>query len=105
MGNLHQNYDQLTQAERDFVDACFDTIFKEAKAEQIPLNGADPAERAVDALSVLVLGSRYPAPTPIELPEELPPLPRWQKQVDDQLEEIIRQKFDYSNEEGESLAN
>lgn len=55
---LHQHYDQLTEDERAFVDASFAEIFNDAKLEGIPLNGADPAERAVDALAKLILDSR-----------------------------------------------
>lgn len=63
MTDLHKHYNKLAAHECEFVDDVFADIFRAAKLEGIPLNGTDPAERAVDALARLVIESR-PKPPP-----------------------------------------
>jgi hypothetical protein len=60
--NIHENYDQLTDKEREFVDEQFHRIFQQGRVEGIPLFGDDHAERAVDAFALLIIKSRDEKP-------------------------------------------
>jgi hypothetical protein len=65
--NIHEHYDQLTDDERTFVNDAMKEIFALAKFNphsrdvntfSPELNGADPAERAADAIARWVIESR-----------------------------------------------
>ena len=56
---VHYHYEQLTTAERNFVDEVFSRdIYDAADAFGIPLAGDDRVERAVNALARAVIESR-----------------------------------------------
>ena len=54
----HYFYRQLTPDERRFVDEELRRTLKRAKALEIRLDGADPAEEAADALARWIIISR-----------------------------------------------
>lgn len=58
--SIHHYYNQLNANETSFVDEVFSTanLWSIAKAHNIPLNGDDTVERAVDALARAVIESR-----------------------------------------------
>jgi len=55
--NIHEHYDQLSDAERSVIDRGMVLIFDLAKAEGIRLRGDDEAERAVDAVAAWFMSS------------------------------------------------
>lgn len=61
---IHQNYNQLTDKERDFVDELFSKAYPLARSMGVNLSGADEAERAVEAVATLVVRSRPKPPEP-----------------------------------------
>jgi hypothetical protein len=63
---LHHYYDQLTDKEREAVDQMATVCFATARAYTMVLDGSDPAERAVDALSRWVIESRESADAQID---------------------------------------
>lgn len=58
--SIHHHYDQLTAAERDWVDGIFAEIIATPLGQEgrPPLAGDDRTERAVDALARAVIESR-----------------------------------------------
>ena len=92
--NIHAHYDCLTTFEREFVDACFAEIFNDARLQGIPLNGTDPAERAVDALAKLIMVSRPKPPAPKYRPPRRIPRPTMTAAEKAQLLENERNSFD-----------
>lgn len=60
--SIHKNYLLLTPEEKEFVDESFREMFRLASGafnqEHIPLDGLDPAERAVEAVATWVIESR-----------------------------------------------
>lgn len=56
--SIHNNYNKLTPEEQAIVDETIDYMFSTARTIQVFLNGADPAERAAEALATFVVESR-----------------------------------------------
>lgn len=56
--SIHHHYEQLTEYEREFVDAAFSDVDSVARHYRVPLLGNDILERAVDALARAVIESR-----------------------------------------------
>ena len=55
---IHNFYNKLTESERELVDDTLNFMFSASKSDKIKLNGADPAERAAEALAVFITESR-----------------------------------------------
>lgn len=58
--SIHHHYALLSRAETAFVDEVFSAanLWSLAKSHNVPLNGDDTIERAVDALARAVIESR-----------------------------------------------
>lgn len=55
---IHFNYTNLHQDQRDAVDEAYDAVAQVFKEHGLPANGADPAERLVEAIATFLVESR-----------------------------------------------
>lgn len=57
MANIHENYDKLTDHQREVLDRAMEAATNFVKSFGIKFHGGDPIERAVDAFAAAILAA------------------------------------------------
>ena len=58
---IHQNYDQLTEIEREHLDNAMRCTTDYLVRQNVPFDGCDQIERAVDAMALAIINARPPS--------------------------------------------
>jgi hypothetical protein len=58
MSNIHENYDNLTEEERERLDVAFKALTNSLRRDGILFDGGDQIERSVDAVALAIISAR-----------------------------------------------